>query len=268
MENTTHCLQPLDNLVFAAFKRKLYSIVDEKLYASSICGFTLDPTIIPSLLDAWNQSVSEEVIRKAFEITGLAPFSAKTIRALLKANHMGEESDGSDGSSTEEFSGDEIANQAVKGVRQVLSNIIEPQKQLQQQLKTVRTPVQRYIGYSPMDVIQQHQNREKEKAEKQLAKENARKQRELEANERKKQKEEANKRREEERVTKRREKELRDIEKANHLLAHTCAAGCGKTCRTGPGWVGCEKCDLFWVCPDCYSQSKYKRKLTLHEKSH
>ena len=166
------------------------------------------------------------------------------------------------------MSEDEIVNNAAVGVQKVLETIVAPIKESNSTLTTSRIPVSRNKGYSPIDIIREHQNMEKQKLEQQLAKENTRKQRELEAQERQKQRELANKMREEENARKRQEKLRKEEEKQKRILSSTCVAKCGRTCRTGPGWVGCEKCDVFWVCPSCFSVPKHKRMLTLHEKRH
>ena len=60
--------------------------------------------------------------------------------------------------------------------------------------------------------------------------------------------------------------EEKKLAKEKRRLANTCRAECGKTCITGPGWTGCEKCDIFWVCSECIKKPKFKRMLTFHEK--
>lgn len=55
-------------------------------------------------------------------------------------------------------------------------------------------------------------------------------------------------------------------EKRQMKEINTCKAGCGRTCKTGPQWVGCESCPSFWVCSSCYATRAVKQQVRKHEK--
>jgi hypothetical protein len=40
---------------------------------------------------------------------------------------------------------------------------------------------------------------------------------------------------------------------------------CGRTCRTGPGWVGCEVCEEYWFYSECIQDLVVQRRLLRHE---
>ena len=122
-------------------------------------------------------------------------------------------------------------------------------------------------GYEPRDILQldkrQKEEREKCVKEKELEKKNKEEDRKRKREETEKEKEERNRFREEKKAEKEKRLEKAQVERNGR----TCKASCGHTCQTGPGWVGCDHCDVFWMCPQCYSKPSVKGKLTKHERA-
>jgi len=153
---------------------------------------------------------------------------------------------------------------------QYLGKVIQEQQNTAQRQKkkvtTISATFKKNKGYDPKDIFLQDKRQKEEKAkrkkEKELAKEHKKNERKRKIEHEEKEKEQRKKRRQEKRVEKEKEEEI-VMEKRK---ACTCKGNCGMTCRTGPGWMGCEYCELFWICPRCYDTPSVKQKLTKHER--
>ena len=90
--------------------------------------------------------------------------------------------------------------------------------------------------------------------EENLEKENVEKKKELEDT--RKRKREEKEKEKEERKQEREAKKVKKMEeitkKKEEQKSCQCKAECGATYRTGPNWIGCESCEIFWVCPRCW----------------
>ena len=126
--------------------------------------------------------------------------------------------------------------------------------------------LRRCQGYFAEDILQFEKERkiEEEKAEKE--KEEQKKEvaetRKRKRDEKEKEKQERMKEREEKRARKMEENTKKMFERE----AKECKAKCGSHWRKGTGWSGCEYCETFWVCPQCWKLPKTKRQLKMHER--
>ena len=265
VENTTHWIQPLDSYIFARFKQVFHQRLQERLYGMSLLQNFSNFSLIYEIEEAQKVAYTKETIEKSFSVTGIFPFSKKIIKSSLKQNHPQENM--SDDSATEDESGiDQIVKKTVSGVEKVWKNIVEEQKQVSKKIVNVKTIASKLKAYDPKNIIEEHQKKRLEEQESLKKKEELKRKREQEAYERR----EAKKIRKEAFQEKQREwaekKKIKIHQKEQRRLSNTCRE-CNKKCLSGPGWVGCEVCEVFWVCPKCYSRPKIKKMLTLHEKT-
>ena len=76
--HTTHALQPLDKVVFGPFKRAYRRVCTE--YLSERSAHTVNKISWPGLLrKTWQETMGADLIRKAFEATGIVPFNRQRI---------------------------------------------------------------------------------------------------------------------------------------------------------------------------------------------
>jgi hypothetical protein len=59
------------------------------------------------------------------------------------------------------------------------------------------------------------------------------------------------------------QKKLKEINCRRKI--NQCKKECGRTCRTGSGWVGCEVCEEYWFCFDCIKDLVVQRRLLRHK---
>ena len=266
VRNTTHWSQPLDNLVFASFKKMTYQMLDRGLYAKAITGNVLDVDFVTLVLDAWNKSITPPVIRRAFTNTGLAPFNKKKILELLNTNHIDAVAPIKSVKENTTKSTNDVKESCIKGVITVWNKYVANYKAEKRPLAKPKANVKKNVPYDPLNILLYDQNRKADECRLEKERQEARNRKKEESQQRIKEKEIAKAMRDEELANRRREKAAKLAEKEKRRKENTCAANCGRTCRVGSGWVGCSNCDFFWICPSCYGESKIKRKLTLHEK--
>jgi len=259
--HTSHWSQPLDDLLFALLKNAVAAQTARLAYLQA---FTTDNlfSFIQIVLKAARGAFTPHNIKKSFKETGLYPFHPEILRDLIEKNHDPISDPNNPSSSSPSGSLVEKTTACLQRVLQEQRLGVEKQKK---KVVRVKVSVKKCQGYDPHTMLKNHFERveqkkkeDKEDAErKKIKEENRKRNREKDAKdkeERKRLRLENNKKREE----KRREKE-------ESKLALTCKAGCGSTCRTGPQWVGCDYCEIYWVCPACYKIPTVKGKLTKHE---
>jgi len=77
----THLIQPLDDVPFAAFKRKLAAAKAKHTSDCLALRETPKGGLQQVIVDAFAESFSLEIIKHAFKATGLVPFDEKVIRS-------------------------------------------------------------------------------------------------------------------------------------------------------------------------------------------
>jgi len=126
--------------------------------------------------------------------------------------------------------------------------------------------VRKSRGYDPVGMMEENRKREEEKKIKEKEKELAKEQKVQDRQKKKEEQEQKRMEKEEERQKKRDERERVLVEKRREQKTRECKAGCGGKCRIGADWMGCEYCDVFWMCPSCYCIPCNKGKMTKHER--
>ena len=84
--NTSHFLQPLDNLCFAQLKNKFKSKLHEVNLKSYFTNSDIKKELFAAMYEAENESMIPKIIISSFKNTGLYPFNEDTIRNLTKEN--------------------------------------------------------------------------------------------------------------------------------------------------------------------------------------
>jgi len=77
--NTTHFLQPLDDVCFSTFKNKIKSNIKNQSFVSAFSNKRKLSDIMKEVQDAEIQAFTPEVIRASFERTGIWPFEKRRI---------------------------------------------------------------------------------------------------------------------------------------------------------------------------------------------
>ena len=260
--NTTHWSQPLDNLCFANFKRGMNAAVQEYLEEKHKLDGNLPLSIPDLVLQAQRTGLTQEVISKSFKITGIWPWNPAKVKLLARENH--------DPSAFEDVKSPKkqvsVPKYVTKAIKKYEFSKEVRAENKRKSLTKVKLPLEVEQGFIAKDVLNYHeeQQREEQKQKKELEERKKAKEREKEESEKQKRiaaEEKKRKRveREEEVVQKKRRKlELQEM--------RSCKFKCGKSWRVGNMWTGCENCEHFWICPDCYTIPAAKCKLTKHEK--
>jgi len=259
VQHTTHWSQPLDNLLFAALKAVLYRLIADIMYERVFVLKTVI-SLIDVTLAAVHEAFSPKTIKKSFEVVGLWPFSPQKILELAEKHH------GHAAPMYAPTTQDQYLIQAVTGgVGFMFEETKAKGLARDAKRRKVRQSFQKGVLYDPCDIIHQQQQHQKEKEREE--KEKAEKAKEKEVAKVKRAEEIAQKRQEKEALMKERKQHKEDEanRKRKRQEANTCKGNCGKTCRVGRNWVGCEKCEEFWVCPFCSKKPAVKGKLTKHE---
>jgi len=165
-------------------------------------------------------------------------------------------------SSSDEY----LATKTTQYLGKVLQEQQDTAESQKKKVTTVKATFKRNVGYDPKDIFFEDKRRKVEKAKERKEKDLAKKQKDDERKRKKEHKEEKKEQRKKQRQEERVEKEKRLEKVVEKRKALECKANCGRVCRTGPDWVGCEYCDMFWVCPICYGTPSVKGKLTKHER--
>jgi hypothetical protein len=84
--NTSHFLQPLDDTVFANFKRILTSLVEKVRLQQDATPLQLKMSLYQCAYSAEREAFTPRVIQRAFLTTGIFPFNPERILNLLALN--------------------------------------------------------------------------------------------------------------------------------------------------------------------------------------
>ena len=260
--NTSHWSQPFDNLLYARLKQ---NIAREKQDLEYLSIFTTENlfSLVSVTLHAAIASFSVKTTASAFQNTGVFPFDPKLIERLARENHLPAEKDDVTITPKEEM----LVSRVVTEVEQSWRRCSMEAQKRSGKVEKVRVTVKKGKLFDPVDVIaadrQKKENEVKEAEEREKAKKMKQENRE------KKKKEEEEALRVKKIETQRRKhesaKKITQLEKARQ--AKECKGGCGARWRTtGPGWTGCEYCDIFWMCPICAEEKTHQRSLAVHER--
>ena len=150
--NTSHWLQPLDDLPFANFKLRLTAEHSKAVFHSAIQGGSLADLLIPAAYEAESEAFTPAVITRAFENCGLFPFNETKImdrfiqNTGLLARHGLED-------------GARAAASAI-----IQESIAEGQKEGRRKLVKGKAVVRKNAVFSPEGLLVAHAERERAEA--------------------------------------------------------------------------------------------------------
>ena len=87
--NTSHFLQPLDDLIFARFKQVLKLTARKLSLGHNLNPYDLSAALYDAGYRAEQEAFTERVIVRAFERTGVWPFNPKNLREYLSEHWFG-----------------------------------------------------------------------------------------------------------------------------------------------------------------------------------
>jgi hypothetical protein len=260
VQNTTHWSQPLDNLLFARLKQEIKSLAENLAYLQMFTEKHVF-SLVDVVLEAAHKAFTHDTVMSAFKSTGLVPFNHDKIEELARKNH-----DPATDTYVPNERDEYIINKVVKSLTTYLSQVKKEANEKEGKITKVRARVVRNEMYFAEDILAADKKRREEEEKKALETERE-KQKKFDERKRKREEVEVKKQatfaaraakkaqKDEEREKKRRKKET-----------NTCKAKCGRTCKTGPEWVGCSHCETFWVCPECYRKRTVKQQVAKHER--
>ena len=273
---TTHFLQPLDNLVFAAFKKYLYQITDDIRFKETFSNrqnTVTTSSILNIVYDAEFKILSgKRLIKKSFQVTGIYPFDPDKIRR----------------NALESISGINTPNDTSQDC---VKNMIETAttactKLLVSKSSVALTPsrgasVKSNYVYNFSGLLERQRDIEKANLEKQIQVQQKKKESENRKRIAKEKRQQSNTNNRATSVNKRRRKEnsnsKTDRGDSNSSKSNVCQENihniykkcefCVRTIETWEGWTGCEYCTNFWFCFVCINTrlSEYTKAMDSHE---
>lgn len=85
--NTSHFLQPLDNLCFANLKKKFKKKIEQINLKAYLTKLNVREDLFAAMYEAENESMCPSIINESFRNTGIFPFDPEKIRALTQENN-------------------------------------------------------------------------------------------------------------------------------------------------------------------------------------
>jgi len=233
--NASHFIQPLDDLCFTNFKRVLYSMTENYIQAAIFQDKSLVNLLLEVAPNAEEKAFTQNIILSSFRNTGIWPFDSKLILHRAELNAPLTIVSHNDSILSIEDRAKQATLQALESYTSQ-TNKRKQQRQVSANKKHKKNQI--FTSYQLLlweeEIQEENRKKEEEKQEKKREKELEKIQRE------------------EKHKQEHLEKEKRKRAKRLVLESNTCKL-CGKKC-SGPGlrWQGCEYCDYFWVCPQCY----------------
>jgi hypothetical protein len=210
VKNTSHFLQPLDDLCFARFKQVLRAIFHQVEFRGVLSKIEYTGHLYAALYEAEQSVFTPRLLRRAFENCGLWPFDPQRILRLTQQN-VGQF----------EKQGDSLASEASRIIVEVME-----QEKLAPHPKVSRKRTRPLLNtlHSPWD---RQLNQEREKYEREVK--------------RKKKQQEKDQRD----FDKRQEVRAKKVRR----LLRTCRdPSCDRCCYGGKNWRQCTPCEGFF-CP-------------------
>lgn len=251
---TTQFLQPLDDAVFALFKKLLLAYRDEDMNAEPLQRGVQDHTLLSAMLRALKESLKPAVIKTSFARTGIYPWNPELILSNARAAFPNADSVGADLPSP---------------TKKMIVAIIEATPRSKE---VAVTPFRKHRLESSQIFIlddfvarnnEYYENKEKEEADR---RKKAREKKEA-AEKRHRDVAEQKKIRLEEREEKKRRKEQENEEKAKRARQSKCHF-CEAAWKASTLWLWCDDCDDYGYCPKCQKDPDRTAAFDQHEAEH
>ena len=163
--NTTHFLQPLDDGVFATYRRVLENMAHTRFRANIIQGIRIKNDALVASMQAEHHAFTQKIICGAFKSTGIWPFSHRR----TMTNHK--KSVGS--APPEEKAMENTRNTVIQMAEKVMTHLLTETKQ--QVVKKVRVKPRANKAFLTEDLIEEHHALEASRAAKAAPKRQGRK---------------------------------------------------------------------------------------------
>ena len=220
--NTSHFLQPLDNMPFAALKKAWTATTESISFAAAVGAQKLASGDLLPLAIASESAMTSAVIKAGFRNTGLCPWNPKLIRKLA-ANNVGRFDLPIEPTAVELCAS--AASAVISAHQTNMRDSVERHQR-------VKAKVQRNTSFTTDELLALGEKVESEAAEKKRRADDAAV-------------EKADKKR-----AKLANKEARTKQKAVDDENKTCT-GCTAKHYGGKGWLVCKHCELSYACPKC-----------------
>jgi len=233
--NTSHFLQPLDNLVFAAFKNALSRRYHSEITRLQILQKSDNLLLHKLVLDVFMEAVTTTVVRISFKETGIYPFRKeyvleRTHNFLRKVN------------SDRELTGDPLEQRikqlSSKYIEVLLASTINTDRQQQ---VTLRAPRDKLLTASEIVAESERQSSEKVEAEA----------------EKKRKRQEVEDEKQQQKVDRQLASQLKKRATYEKMLdqarQQTRCSGCRRNVQNN--WSGCD-CETKWYCQACAAPGK------------
>lgn len=249
-KNTSHFLQPLDNLCFAQMRRILNRLVAEERLKSAIWAVD-GHSFMQLVFTAEQEAMSRRVVLKSFEQTAIMPFNKKVmLEHTIKNQHMLQI---------------HVPQSSTATSSSIMERMLDVTKAfIQQNRPASPSPVRKLLlptdaVFSAFDIVKKQQQQRMEEHAKEQSKIEAAKARAEELQQRNEAREAKKRKREEDKKaleTRKKQKTVEKEKKKKELEQQKASRRCRK-CHShwrinSRDWVGCEGCDTFWICYSCY----------------
>jgi rubrerythrin len=248
--NTSHFIQPLDNVMFTNFKKVFYKEVADWMSKSVLHHKKLITALIAVAPVAELKAFTPTVIKSSFSNTGIYPWNSKLILQHATLNNV-EEKESVKNSTLS------VADEARKAAMLVLEETMPEKK-----VKQLKVRVTKNQLYTSQDLIDWDEKRQLEVKQVQEEKEQKKRKRDEKKQQREEQQTLKREEREEKRL-KRIEKKVEVLKKKEHKkVVNTCRV-CAVVWKGSKKWMGCEWCQEWWLCQDCFRTTN---EMVEHEK--
>lgn len=225
--HTTHLLQPLDDVIFGAFKRRVHQKKALESLRRLLTGESLNSIIEDIITEEKSNVFDKATIQAGFKHTGMWPFDENEIRKKFEDMYAWSKTSHSD-------STDNMSIQSMVAVIKdsLLADITKTAtKRVRVNERNKVMTGQQLIDYT----VEKEEKAKKEAEEKEVLK---------------KEKEEKKRKREEEKLERQELTKKRKLEKEQKVLDRTCS-NCSKIYRANHRFWTCDHCDSFQACLFC-----------------
>jgi len=234
---TTHFIQPLDDVVFALFKSLLKSERDELLDALETGPSRGASPILVALVPAIRGALTPAAIQRSFRDTYIYPWFPERLGARAREAYP-----------DPNFDHPELGTTGNEIYQAVLSTTPKPKN-------AAVTPFKAHKALSSGlfhldDIVAEEKRYEAEKAEKEAEKKQKKEERQQAIALRQEEREAQKKRKENEHAERQELKRQAQAKKAKSAAETTCSF-CRSRWQGGQGWLWCDNCPTYLICPKC-----------------
>jgi len=240
----THILQPLDDVVFSAFKSSLKAHRDLNLSLALFARDTDAAPLLQAIIPALEQALAEGPIIKSFLQTGIFPWNAEEIFANAREAYPNQEAPVLELGTQ--------ANEVIEAVEAVAMERSKEKKKATTPYQVHRQDLGQVFTFGELQQKERaYQQRKAEEAAEKMRRRQEKAERSAKAAQEKEERRQA--RQVEREARKRKVEEEREVQ-AKRQKENTCI-GCPSVRRNGRDWKFCQACNMAPLCPRCTKDS-------------